>query len=98
MKENTIELIRTLLSSDETVSQELADNILRLCRKPVVRRSLIGAKKAMEILQISRPTLRAYVKSGALTQINHSPRKVRFDEEEVRKFSYNGAVKETDSV
>ena len=98
MKENTIELIRTLLSSDETVSQELADNILRLCRKPVVRRSLIGAKKAMEILQISRPTLRAYVKSGALTQINYSPRKVRFDEEEVRKFSYNGAVKETDSV
>ena len=98
MKENTIELIRTLLSSDETVSQELADNILRLCRKPVVRRSLIGAKKVMEILQISRPTLRAYVKSGTLTQINYSPRKVRFDEEEVRNFSYSGTIKETTSV
>ena len=97
MKENTIELIRTLLSSDETVSQELTDNILRLCRKPVVRRSLIGAKKFMEILQISRPTLRAYVKSGALTQINYSPRKVRFDEEEVRNFSYSGTIKETTS-
>ena len=72
---------------------KLADNILRLCRKPVVRRSLIGARKVMEILQISRPTLRAYVKSGALTQINYSPRKVRFDEEEVRNFSYSGAVK-----
>ena len=36
----------------------------------------------MEILQVSRPTLRAYVKQGALTQINYSSRKVRFDEAE----------------
>ena len=98
MKENTIELIRTLLSSDETVSQELADSILRLCRKPVVRRSLIGAKKVMDILQISRPTLRAYVKSGTLTQINYSPRKVRFDEDEVYNFLYSGAIKDESSV
>ena len=45
MKENTLELIRTILSSDETVTRELADNILRICRKPTVRRSLIGAKQ-----------------------------------------------------
>ena len=91
MKENTIELIRTLLNSDETVTKELADSILRICHKPVAKRSLISAKKAMEILHISRPTLRAYVKSGALTQINYSTRKVRFDEDEVRSFSYGGA-------
>ena len=98
MKENTIELIRTILNSDETVTGVLADSILRICRKPVAKRSLISAKKAMEILQISRPTLRAYVKSGALTQINYSPRKVRFDEEEVRNFSCCGSFKKFPSI
>ena len=44
----------------------------------------------MEILGISRPTLRAYVKSGCLTQIKLSQRKIRFDENEVLHFANTG--------
>ena len=44
----------------------------------------------MEILGISRPTLRAYVKSGFLTQIKLSQRKIRFDESEVLHFANTG--------
>ena len=66
MKETTIDLIRTVLYSDETVTAEHQDSILRACRQTAVRRKLIGAKAAMEILQVSRPTLREYVKKGLL--------------------------------
>lgn len=45
------------------------------------RREVITAKRAMELLGISRPTLRAYVRQGLLTQINISSRKVRFAQE-----------------
>ena len=90
MKETTIELIRTVLNGDDTVTPELADHVIRACRHKNVQRGLIRAQQAMEILQVSRPTLRAYVKQGALTQINYSSRKVRFDEAEVRALAYNG--------
>lgn len=83
-------MIRTILSGDETVSGEHADSILRSCKQPTVRRHLVNAKKAMEILGISRPTLRAYVKSGRLTQIKLSQRKTRFDEDEVLHFANMG--------
>jgi len=94
MKPSSIELIRTVLAGDETASPELRDSILRVCRQTVARRHLIGAKEAMGILQVSRPTLRAYVKSGVLNQINFSSRKVRFDEAEVRNLAYRGVEAE----
>lgn len=56
------------------------------------RREVITAKRAMELLGISRPTLRAYVRQGLLTQINLSSRKVRFAEEQVEQLASYGAV------
>ena len=90
MKSTTLDMIRTILSGDETVSGEHADSILRSCKLPTVRRHLVSAKKAMEILGISRPTLRAYVKNGCLTQIKLSQRKIRFDEDELLHFANAG--------
>ena len=83
-------MIRTILSGDETVTGEHADSILRSCKQSTVRRHLVNAKKAMEILDISRPTLRAYVKGGHLTQIKLSQRKIRFDEDELLHFASTG--------
>ena len=56
------------------------------------RREVITAKRAMELLGISRPTLRAYVRQGLLTQINLSSRKVRFAQEQVEQLASYGAV------
>ena len=56
------------------------------------RREVITAKKAMELLGISRPTLRAYVRQGLLTQINISSRKVRFAQEQVEHLASYGAA------
>ena len=56
------------------------------------RREVITAKKAMELLGISRPTLRAYVRQGLLTQINISSRKVRFAQEQEEQLASYGAA------
>ena len=56
------------------------------------RREVITAKRAMELLGISRPTLRAYVRQGLLTQINISSRTVRFAQEQVEQLASYGAV------
>lgn len=90
MKETTIALLKTVLSGDDTITPEHMDAILKACQKPAPRRKLISARQAMEILDISRPTLREYVKRGALSQINLSLRKVRFDAEEVNRLAYLG--------
>ncbi len=90
MKSTTLDMIRTILSGDETVTGEHADSILRSCKQATVRRKLINAKEAMSLLGVSRPTLRSFVRRGCLTQIKLSQRKIRFDENEVLHFANTG--------
>lgn len=92
MKTETINVVRSILTADETVSNEKLESVLRNMRQTTAQhRHLIGAKQAMQILGgISRPTLRNYVKMGYISQIDFSSRKVRFDEDEIRNFADNG--------
>lgn len=90
MKTETLDVIRSILAADETVPKDKIDIVLRTFRQMKTHRHLIGARQAMEILGVSRPTLRAYVKQGGISQIGFSSRKVRFDEEEIRSFADNG--------
>ena len=93
MKQQTSDLIASLLASDETVSPEMRDYLLKAMRQSVPKRKLISAKEAMALLDVSRPTLRDYVKRGVLEQVNLSARKVRFDEQEVVRLAYSGINK-----
>lgn len=90
MKTTTLDMIRTILSGDETVTGEHADWIIRSCKQPVVRRHLISAREAMSLLGVSRPTLRVFVQRGYITQIKLSQRKIRYDESEVLHFANTG--------
>ena len=94
MTQTTISAIQALLKSDNTVTEEQAQNILNFCKKPTVRRRLITAREAQKMLSCSRPTLRFLVKQGRLQQINFSSRRVRFDFDEVQRFANNGATAE----
>jgi len=92
MKQETIDVVRSILAADETVSKDKLESVLRNLRQATVpHRHLIGARQAMDILGVSRPTLRSYMKHGFITQIAFSSRKVRFDEDEIRRFASNGA-------
>ena len=89
IKQETLMLIKTILDSAPEITLAEKEQIFKVCRsKP--RRSVISARTAMEILRISRPTLRAYVERGFLTQINMTARKVRFDQEQVEQFASYG--------
>lgn len=91
MTATTINAIQTLLKADASVSEEQAANILSYCKQANVRRRLINAREVMELLCISRPTLRFYVRKGYLQQINFSSRKARFDADDVQRFANNGS-------
>ena len=92
MKPETIDVVRSILAADGTVTKDKIESVLRNLRQTTSRhRNLIGARKAMEILGVSRPTLRSYMKQGFITQIAFSSRKVRFDEDEIQHFADNGA-------
>ena len=90
MKKETMELIGKVLMSDESVSPEMRDYIIKAAQKSVPKRKLLTAKEAQEVLGISRVTLREYARRGVLSQINISRRKVRFDEQEVYRLAYSG--------
>ena len=94
MTQTTINAIQALLKSDNTVTEEQAQQILNFCKKPTVRRRLITAREAQKMLSCSRPTLRFLVKQGRLQQINFSSRRVRFDFDEVQRFANNGTSTE----
>lgn len=90
MKQTTESLIRAILSGDNTVTEDQAEKVLRVCKQPHDHRSLIGPKEAMAILGVSRPTLRAYVKRGLVDQIAFSSRKLRFDAETIHRLANRG--------
>ena len=92
MEEATRAFLTKILEADNTVTAEQRETILKATRQPVPRRKLITAKEAQEILGVSRPTLRDYVRRRRLEQINMSCRKVRFDEQEVLRLAYGGST------
>ena len=51
---------------------------------------MMTAREVMQILQVSRPTLRRYVQRGILKQIHLSDRNVRFFFEDVQQIADNG--------
>ena len=95
MLENTKTIINAALASDPTVTNSLLQRINRVCAGTVEEepKKQISAKQAMEILGVSRPTLRRLAQDGAIKQINLSCRKVRFDEKAVLEFAANGVCR-----
>ena len=87
MKKQTLAIVKAALESDDTVTE--AERMV-LLRKAPVKKKMLNARQAMEILNVSRNSLRAYVKAGKLDEIRLSPRKIRFIEEQVCRLAYEG--------
>ena len=90
MKSETLEVIKNIAAADPEASPEQIKNILAVCKSPVARRATINARIACELLNVSRPTLRRFSRSGLLSEIKLSARKIRFDKAEVERLAYNG--------
>ncbi len=87
MKKQTLAIVKAALESDDTVTDA---ERMALLRPAPVKKKVLNARQAMEILDVSRNSLRAYVKAGKLDEIRLSPRKIRFSEEQVCRLAYEG--------
>lgn len=90
MRQSTIDTITAIVKADPEATPEHLKNILAACKAPITSRRMILAKKAMEILEVSRPTLRRWAEAGKLTEIKPSPRKTRYYLDEIERLKYNG--------
>lgn len=95
MKQTTLELIKNVLATDETVKSSEFQNILKQLKttgagsKP--RPGTI--KQAAAILDVHPVTVRRYAQAGLLNPIRITKRKVRYDLNEVEKLALDGTGK-----
>ena len=92
MKPEILQSIKVLLENDPTVTPETREAVLAACRKGNRNnhRKLCSAKEAAQILGCHPKTLYRYVRRGLLDPIHYSPRKVRFDKDQIEDFRANG--------
>ena len=79
------ETINTLKTGIMNMKKEL-DTLEGLLLAPETTRELISAKEAMEMLHVSRPTLRQYAHDGQVVQVPLSSRRILFDKQSVENF------------
>ena len=94
MTDDIYSAIKQLLRSDPTVTAEHRAQILNVARNgaPQKKRRTGTVRQAAEILSCHPKTVYRYARRGHLKPIHYSPRKVRFDLEEVEAFAANGLL------
>ena len=92
VKPEILQSIKVLLENDPTVTLGTREAVLAACRRGDRNnhRKLCSAKEAAQILGCHPKTLYRYVRRGLLDPIHYSPRKVRFDKDQIEDFRANG--------
>lgn len=83
--------LQTVLDVDNTLT-EIEKKLIHqaIGNAGQVRRKLISTKEACEILGVCSMTLRRYEQKGLLTPIRYTPRKIRWDQDEIEAFKNCG--------
>ncbi len=84
--------IMALIQSDPSANELERKVAADLCNGNLMHRKkrLILRKEVLQILGISIPTLRKYIRMGLVNEIKLSKRKSRFDYDEIIRFAENG--------
>jgi hypothetical protein len=84
--------IRILIESDASVTPEHRREILKVCgRDPSRRRRTLGTiREAAERFGCCPRTVERYASQGLLKPIRYSPRKIRYDMDEVEELVERG--------
>lgn len=93
MKQSTLELIKNVLSTDETILPDESNALLKTLQTASAgRKPRPGTiKQAAEVLGVHPVTVRRYAQAGLLTPIRITCRKVRYDLNEVEQLALSGA-------
>lgn len=92
MKQATFELIKNVLSTDETVLPNESNALLKTLKTASEGRNPRPGtiKQAADILDVHPVTVRRYAQAGLLTPIRITCRKVRYDLNEVKNLANSG--------
>lgn len=87
-------IIEVTIRRDKEIPEERKEPLLKAIHALIFRgdrKPRMGTRKeAMEILGVSIATMGRYVRAGKITPIRLSPKKVRFDLNEIEWFAENG--------
>ena len=93
MKPEILQAIQSLILTDNTILPDQRKRILNACKnvpeKPI-KRKLITARQAAEIMDCHVRTLHRYIQKGCITVVRFSPRKHRYYLDEIETFAQNG--------
>ena len=91
MKPETQQAIRMLLVADATVDAAKRSEVLAACSRARHQHTrLVTVGKAAEFLGCHPRTVERYARKGLLRQVRFSPRKIRYDFDEVEAFARDG--------
>lgn len=92
MRVEILTCLRLLIESDASITPEHRREILKVCsRDPSRKRRRLGTiREVAELLTCCPRTVERYAKNGLLTPIRYSPRKIRYDMDEVEALMGKG--------
>lgn len=91
MKPETLTAIVMLLKADATVDDDRRKDVVAACRREQRRhRRLVTVGRVAELLGCHAKTVHRYARKGLLKQVRFSPRKIRYDLDEVEAFANDG--------
>lgn len=91
MNPNLIITFESLLDSDSKVTAEQKKAILAACKSAPNKRRFVKRKEALQILDISAPTLLKLIRAGKVDVYRLSARKCRFDLDEIETIANGGS-------
>jgi len=92
MRPEILTCIRILVESDASITPEHRREIIKVCsRDPSRRRKRLGtAREVSVLLGCCSRTVERYARQGLLKPIRYSPRKIRYDMDEVERLVEQG--------
>ena len=91
MQTATVTTLENIIKADPEITPEQATAILSACRKPMRRRETIPLKTVCQLLEMSVPSVYRLIRLGQIEQIRITPRKIRYDREQIERIAYEGA-------
>ncbi len=94
MNTETFTTLHTILKADSSVPDEQRDTILKACRQAAPRKRLGTVREAAAILAVHPRTLQRWGRRGLLTPVRITPRRQRWDLDEVERLATEGVCNE----
>lgn len=94
MRPETMSTVEAILSADTSVPADHRKTILDFCRenRRTSRARMITAKEAAGILGVHPRTLQRWGREGRLHPVSYTPRRIRWNEGEIREFLQEGVL------